>query len=97
MTQVLILLPFRNAALAVVQRLAALAQAETRSDSVQHKERFLREFGDEDKESQVPAILQNLCDSVKRQASSSDGLCGGQFTCIYENCTQAGLDKCLRI
>ena len=48
--QVLILLPFRNAALGVVLRLAALAQAETRTDSVQHKERFLREFGDEDGE-----------------------------------------------
>ena len=30
--------------------LAALAQAETRTDSVQHKERFIREFGDEDGE-----------------------------------------------
>jgi hypothetical protein len=61
--QVLILLPFRNAALGVVLRLAALAQAETRTDSVQHKDRFLREFGDEDDEPQVrllnaPSSLQ---------------------------------------
>lgn len=51
--QVLILLPFRNAALRVVLRLAALAQAETRTDSVQHKDRFVCEFGDEDAAPQV--------------------------------------------
>jgi hypothetical protein len=51
--QVLILLPFRNAALGVVLRLAALAQAETRTDSLQHKDRFVREFGDEDDTLQV--------------------------------------------
>lgn len=56
----LFLLPFRNAALAVVQRLAALAQAETRTDSVQHKERFLREYGDEDGEAQVPVQRRQL-------------------------------------
>ena len=43
--QVLILLPMRNAALRVVSRLVQLAQKENRSDSVLHKQRFLREFG----------------------------------------------------
>ena len=57
--QVLILLPFRNAALGVVLRLAALAQAETRTDSVQHKERFVREFGDEDGE--PPHVRLSTC------------------------------------
>lgn len=46
--QVLILAPFRNAAAAIVRRLWALAQAETRSDSVQHKDRFLDEFADDE-------------------------------------------------
>ena len=43
--QVLILLPMRNAALRVVSRLVQLAQKENRSDSVLHRQRFLREFG----------------------------------------------------
>ncbi len=43
--QVLILAPFRSSAAAVVRRLWALAQAETRTDSVQHRERFLDDFG----------------------------------------------------
>ncbi len=43
--QVLILLPLRSMACRVVLRLAALMQKETRSDSIQNKARFLREFG----------------------------------------------------
>ncbi len=43
--QVLILAPFRSRAAAVVRRLWALAQAETRVDSVQHRDRFLDDFG----------------------------------------------------
>ena len=43
--QVLILAPFRSSASAIVRRLWALAQAETRTDSVQHRERFLDDFG----------------------------------------------------
>lgn len=46
--QVLILAPFRSRALAIVRRLWSLAQAETRSDSIQHKDRFLDEFGAND-------------------------------------------------
>ena len=51
-TQVLILAPFRNRAAAIVQRLWQLVQAETRSDSVQHKDRFLDEFGGDNEDEQ---------------------------------------------
>ena len=44
-TQVLLLLPLRSTALRWVSRLPRLAQAETRADSIQHKQRFLDEFG----------------------------------------------------
>jgi hypothetical protein len=43
--QVLILLPTRNLALRLVLRLCQLAQKENRSDSIQNKQRFIREFG----------------------------------------------------
>ena len=46
--QVLILLPMRNQALKVISRLLSLAIKETRSDSVQKKSRFLKEFEDQD-------------------------------------------------
>lgn len=47
--QVLILLPLRSTALRVVSRLLELAQKETRTDSIQNKQRFLEDFGaDED-------------------------------------------------
>eukprot|EP00884_Botryococcus_braunii_P006841 jgi/Botrbrau1/16158/Bobra.0309s0007.1 len=42
--RVLILLPTRNLALRVVLRLCELAQRETRADSIQQKDRLLREF-----------------------------------------------------
>lgn len=42
--QILILLPSRNLALRAVLRLCQLAQRETRADSVQNKDRLLREF-----------------------------------------------------
>ena len=42
----LLLLPQRNIALAVVSRLLELAVKETRSDTIRHKQRFLDEFGD---------------------------------------------------
>ncbi|KAK9865904.1 hypothetical protein WJX84_009973 [Apatococcus fuscideae] len=42
--KVLILLPLRSMAERVVLRLATLAQKETRTDSIQNKPRFLREF-----------------------------------------------------
>ena len=48
LAQVLILLPLRSAALRWVTRLCQLAQRETRADSVQHKQRFLEEFGADD-------------------------------------------------
>lgn len=44
----LILAPTRARAHAIVRRLWSLAQAETRSDCIQHKERFLDEFGADD-------------------------------------------------
>ena len=52
LAQVLILLPLRSAALRWVTRLCQLAQRETRADSIQHKQRFLEEYGadDEDEE-----------------------------------------------
>ena len=43
----LLLLPQRNLALRVVSRLVALAVKETRSDTIQNKQRFLEEFGDD--------------------------------------------------
>ena len=43
--QVLMLLPMRNLALKAVLRLCQLAQAETRHDSVQNKQRLMEEFG----------------------------------------------------
>ena len=46
--QVLLLLPLRSTALRWVSRLLRLAQAETRADSIQHKQRFLDEFGEPD-------------------------------------------------
>lgn len=49
--KVLILLPFRNQALSLVQRLLNLAINETRTDTIQNKSRLLEEFGmDEDQE-----------------------------------------------
>ncbi|WIA34691.1 hypothetical protein OEZ86_013004 [Tetradesmus obliquus] len=49
----LILLPMRNMAYDLVRRLAALAQKETRADSVQGKEKFLEQFvGEDDDDSQ---------------------------------------------
>ena len=54
--QVLILLPMRSTALALVTRLCQLAQKETRADSIQNKARFLDEFGaQEDEEADVEA------------------------------------------
>ncbi len=44
--QVLVLLPQRNLALRLVTRLLALAVKETRTDTIQNKQRFLEEFGD---------------------------------------------------
>lgn len=46
--QVLLLLPLRNLALKAILRLCDLAQAETRTDSIQNKQRLLEEFGDPD-------------------------------------------------
>lgn len=43
--QVLVLLPQRNLALRLVTRLLALAVKETRTDTIQNKQRFLEEFG----------------------------------------------------
>lgn len=40
------LLPQRNLALRLVTRLLALAVKETRTDTIQNKQRFLEEFGD---------------------------------------------------
>ena len=48
--QVLILLPMRSTALAVVTRLCELAQKETRADSIQNNARFLEEFGAQEDE-----------------------------------------------
>lgn len=84
--QVLILLPFRNAALGVVLRLAALAQAETRTDSVQHKERFVREFGDEDGASpqvRPQSVPLRLC--VATRGSATGGAAAG---CPESGCSQ---------
>ena len=50
LAQVLILLPLRSAALRCVTRLCQLAQRETRADSIQHKPRFLEEFGANEEE-----------------------------------------------
>lgn len=50
--QVLLLLPQRNLALRVVSRLLALAVRETRTDTIQHKQRFLEEFGEEGEQAQ---------------------------------------------
>ena len=49
-SQVLILLPLRSMALRVVLRLVQLSQRETRTDSVQNKQRFLEDFGAEEEE-----------------------------------------------
>ena len=43
--QVLLLLPLRSLALRAAARLAALAQSETRADSIQGKQRLFEEFG----------------------------------------------------
>ena len=43
--QVLLLLPLRSMALRAALRLAALAQRETRADSIQGKQRLAEEFG----------------------------------------------------
>lgn len=51
--QVLIMLPMRSMACRVVLRLTSLTQKETRTDSIQNKARFLREFGaDADEEAE---------------------------------------------
>ena len=47
-TKALLLLPMRNVAANVVLRLAALAQRETRADSIQHKQRFVDEYAAND-------------------------------------------------
>eukprot|EP00887_Chlorella_sp_A99_P004809 scaffold4.g4809.t1 len=51
----LILLPMRNSAQRVVQRLAELAVKETRTDSVQGKARLLEEFGGGEDEEELSA------------------------------------------
>ena len=48
--QVLLLLPLRSMALRAALRLAALAQRETRADSIQGKQRLAEEFGGDEGE-----------------------------------------------
>lgn len=56
--QVLLLLPMRNMAYRLVNRLLALAQKETRTDSVQGKSRFLEDFGPEEGAGPSKAVLE---------------------------------------
>lgn len=51
--KVLLLTPFRNMAFQIVSRLLSFALKETRTDSIQRKERFRDEFGDDEDEALV--------------------------------------------
>lgn len=70
--QVLLLLPMRNVALRVVKRLLQLAQRETRADSVQGKEHFLKEFGDEEAAADGVAEARGPADHAALFAGDTD-------------------------
>ena len=73
--QVLILLPMRNAALRVVSCLVQLAQKENRSDSVLHKQRFLREFGPQ---------VRGCCCNQAGTRSCLDVCCPASTMCLIQ-------------
>jgi len=57
--KILLLLPMRNIAHRVISRLVDLAVTQTRTDSVQNKQRFNEEFGPEEGEEELDAALLN--------------------------------------
>jgi hypothetical protein len=74
--QVLILLPLRSTALRVVSRLLELAQKETRTDSIQNKQRFLEEFGDADSEEADGAGAAAAAGAAKSGTGAVSGSAG---------------------
>ncbi|PRW59313.1 U3 small nucleolar RNA-associated 25 [Chlorella sorokiniana] len=70
--KVLVLLPTRNLALRLVTRLLALAVKETRTDTIQNKQRFLEEFGDADDE-----LTERERAAVARKPAEHQALFGG--------------------
>ena len=77
--KVLLLLPMRNMAFKVVRRLVALAQKETRVDSVQGKEKFVEQFAGEDdgQEEQGEQQQQGGKGSRRQKPSEFRGLFSG--------------------
>lgn len=77
-TKALLLLPMRNVAALVVLRLASLAQRETRADSIQHKQRFVEEYGTHDEEAEdgdspeARALRRKPADHRARFAGNTD-------------------------
>lgn len=80
-TKALLLLPMRNVAASVVLRLAALAQRETRADSIQHKQRFLDEYGagegsnddlEDPEDPEARALRRKPADHRERFAGNTD-------------------------
>ncbi|KAL4445727.1 hypothetical protein ABPG77_008926 [Micractinium sp. CCAP 211/92] len=70
--KVLLLLPQRNLALRCVSRLLALAVRETRTDTIQNKQRFLEEFGDQGEE-----LTERERAAVARKPAGHRALFGG--------------------
>ncbi|KAL4425892.1 hypothetical protein ABPG75_009908 [Micractinium tetrahymenae] len=72
--KVLLLLPQRNLALRCVSRLLALAVRETRTDTIQNKQRFLEEFGDQGDE-----LTERERAAVARKPAEHRALFGGNM------------------
>lgn len=83
--KVLILLPLRNQAFKIIQRLLLLAVHETRTDSIQNKERFVLEYGpssddiDEGDEANVSKRRKNGINGVKSKPEEHQALFWGNI------------------
>lgn len=92
--KVLILLPFRNLAYTLVNRLIALAITQTRTDTVQNKERFLSDFGPEDEQNAL------MSDRAKRAVSLKPAQHQAMFQGNYDDHFRLGIKLtrgCIRL
>jgi U3 small nucleolar RNA-associated protein 25 len=78
--KVLILVPFRHQAKAIIERLIQLALQETRTDSVKNKARFQEEYG-VDEEDRLISEREKIALSLKpkQHAALFDGNCDDHF------------------
>ena len=78
--KVLFLLPMRNTAFKLVSRLLALALRETRTDSIQNKQRFLEEFGaGDDEEGEEAGLSAREKAALQRKPAEHRGLFAGNL------------------